>query len=177
MRLIVRNLRKIWEFLRIFEEISKKIWDFNCLKNWKISYKNLRNFWENFDKFLRKKKSLCLMLCCWTESVFERQTRQSAFERQTRQRAKQNELSLSCLQLAPSPVEAVKTQRVSAQSVCVSTESACSHQAHQIWCTFTLPHVRRMVSTSTCLSKKEEAWDPLSAAKDQVPRDLVLKPL
>ncbi len=49
---------------------------------------------------------------------------------------KQNELS--CILAAPSPVEAVETQRVSAHSVCVSAESAWSHQAHKIWCISTL---------------------------------------
>jgi hypothetical protein len=47
------------------------------------------------------------MPCPWTEFAVERCWKW----------AKQNELS--CLQVAPSPVEAVETQTVSAQSVCV----------------------------------------------------------
>ncbi len=53
------------------------------------------------------------------------------------QLGKQNKRSSPLLAL--SPAEVVETQWVSAQSVCAHTESACLHQTHKIWCTFTLP--------------------------------------
>ncbi len=104
------------------------------------------------------------MPCPWTKSVVERGW----------QLAKQNELS--CLLAALSPVEMIETHWASAQGVCVS-ESASSHDAH-------LPFLQLAgaldcddVEEDPSISKKQDAWDPLPAAEDQGPRDLVLQQL
>ncbi len=78
----------------------------------------MKNIWEKVEK---KRVYLMAWACagsCGSDGVERCQLW-----------GKQNELS--CLLLAPTPAEAVATQRISAQRVSALTESACSHHAHK----------------------------------------------
>ncbi len=97
---------------------SEKIETF-LKENWDSFSEKLRQYLRNFQK------GLTLFLGTWS---LGRGIEAEASER-CRQWGKQNEPS--CLLLAPTPVEAVETQRVSAQRVYVRY-SACSHQACKI---------------------------------------------
>ncbi len=91
------------------------------------------------------------------------------------------QIELSCLLLAPTPAEEVATMRVSAQSVCALTESACSQKALKY--DAHLPFLQEACVPDSyddeedpCLWERQEAWDPYPAAEDQLPRDLVGQP-
>ncbi len=96
-------------------------------------------------KFSEKNESLYLMRCPWTESAVERDS----------QSAKQNKLR--CLQAAPSQVEAVATQRVSAQSVCVYRVSMLTPSTSNMMHIY-LSSSRQVVSVAACRRQCAIHW-------------------